>query len=281
MKEVDVQIRRAKGLEDYQAVLELEKRVWGYTETDDLAAVPILMIANRFGGSVLIARESSGRFVGFSMANLGWTRQKKLFWWSHMTAVLEEYRNRDIGLRLKMRQREEAQAAGIDEIQWTFDPLQALNAHFNIHKLGVIVREHEENVYGYSTSPLHHGLPTDRFIAEWHLNSDRVRERLSGAKHPLILRDFDRILRINTPDSEPNLRSEESPLLLEIPASISKLKQTDAAQATDWQDKIRAASQHYFKAGYTITDFILVDQPLPQAFYVLEKGNSEIRGHAG
>src|SRR5213594_3652979 len=67
MKEVDVQIRRAKGLEDYQAVLELEKRVWGYTETDDLAAVPILMIANRFGGSVLIARESSGRFVGFSM----------------------------------------------------------------------------------------------------------------------------------------------------------------------------------------------------------------------
>ena len=94
-------------------------------------------------------------------------------------------------------------------------------------------------------------------------------------------RDFDRILRINTPDSEPNLRSEESPLLLEIPASISKLKQTDAVQATDWQNKIRAASQHYFKAGYTITDFILVAQPLPQAFYVLEKGNSEIRGHAG
>jgi predicted GNAT superfamily acetyltransferase len=274
MKEVDVQIRRAEGLEDYQAVVELQKQVWGYTEMDDLAAVPILMIANRFGGAVLVAQESSGPFVGFSMANLGCTHYRKLFWWSHMTAVLEEYRNKDIGLRLKMRQREEALATGIYEIQWTFDPLQALNAHFNIHKLGVIVREHEKNVYGYSTSPLHQGLPTDRFIAEWRLNSDRVKERLSTAEHPVILRDFDRILRINTPGGELNLRLEESPLLLEIPTSISELKQTDAAQALDWQDKIRSACQHYFKTGYTITDFVLVDRPRPQALYILERENA-------
>jgi len=272
MKEVDVQIRRAKGLEDYQGVVELQKQVWGYTEMEDLAAVPTLMIANRFGGAVLVAEEASGRFAGFSMANLGWTARKKLFWWSHMTAVLEEYRSKDIGLRLKMRQRDEALAAAIDEIHWTFDPLQALNAHFNIHKLGVIVREYEDNVYGYSPSPLHQGLPTDRLIAEWHLNSDRVKERLSIAEHPLILRDFDRILRINTPDGEPNLRLEESPLLLEIPTSITELKQADLARAADWQDTIRAACRHYFTAGYMITDFILLDRPRPQALYVLEKG---------
>src|SRR5687768_3511936 len=141
MKEVGLEIRRARGLEDYQAIVELQKAVWGYSEAEDIAAVPILMIANRFGGAVLVAQESTGRLVGFSMANLGWTREKKPFWWSHMTAVLEEYRERDVGHRLKMSQRDEALVSGIDEIHWTFDPLQALNAYFNIRKLGVIVWE--------------------------------------------------------------------------------------------------------------------------------------------
>lgn len=267
MKEVDVQIRRAQGLEDYKAVVELEKEVWSYTEMEDLAAMPMLMIANRFGGLVLVAQDPAGRFIGFSMANPGWTPGKRLFWWSHMTAVIQEYRNKDVGLRLKLRQREEALASGVDEIHWTFDPLQALNAHFNVHKLGVIVREYEENVYGYSTSPLHKGLPTDRYVAEWRLSSDRVKERLGDSEPPVIIRDIDRMPRINTPGREPNLHLDESPLLLEIPTSISELKQTGLPRAKAWQDAVRAASQHYFDAGYLVTDFILMDR----AFYVLEK----------
>jgi len=175
MKEVDVQIRRARGVEDYQMIVELEKQVWGYADPADLAAVPILMIANRFGGAVLVAEDPAQRLIGFAMANLGRRSQEKLFWWSHMTAVAQEYQNRGVGLRLKLRQREEALAEGIDEIHWTFDPLQALNAHFNLHKLGVIVREYEENVYGHSTSRLHQGLPTDRFVAEWRLKADRAK----------------------------------------------------------------------------------------------------------
>ena len=271
MTEVDIQIRRAQGLADYQAVMELQKEVWGFTQMEDLAAIPLLMIANQFGGAVDVAQESSGRFIGFSLAYLGRTSEDKLIWWSHMTAVIKEYRNKDMGLRLKMHQREEALAAGIDQIRWTFDPLQALNAHFNIHKLGVIVREYEENIYGYSSSPLHAGLPTDRFVAEWNLNSARVTERLSTTEPPLILRDFDRLVRINEADREANLRLVESPLLLEIPVNISELKMTDIAKSRVWQENLRAACQHYFRAGYNVTDFILVDKPRSQALYVLEK----------
>jgi predicted GNAT superfamily acetyltransferase len=263
MKEVDVDIRRARGLEDYQAVVQLQKEVWGYTEMEDIAAVPILMIANEFGGAVLVAQEQAGRYIGFSMANLGWTRRKKLFWWSHMTAVLQEFRDRDIGLRLKMSQREAALASGIDEIHWTFDPLQALNAHFNIHKLGVTVREYEEKIYGPSPSPLHRGLPTDRLVAVWHLNAVR------GSA--LILRDLDRMPRINEPDHEPNLHLSDSPLLLEIPTNINELRQTNLTSAKMWQDTVRAVCLHYFGAGYVITDFILIDKPRSQALYVLEK----------
>jgi predicted GNAT superfamily acetyltransferase len=225
MREVDVQIRRAKGIDDYEKIVQLEKEVWGYTDAADLAAVPILMIANEFGGAVLVAEEPSGRMIGFAMANLGWTEEKKLFWWSHMAAVIDEYRNKGIGLRLKMRQRDEALAVGIDEIRWTFDPLQALNAHFNLHKLGVIVRHYEENVYGYSSSRLHQGLPTDRFIAEWNLKSDRAQ---------------------TTADS----------VRVEIPENINELRQTDLATAKAWQGRIRAACQKYFQEGYVVTDFV-------------------------
>ena len=78
MKEVDVLIRRAEGLEDYQAAVELQKQVW-HAEAENFATVPILMIANRFGGAVLLAQEPSGRHIGFCMANLGWTNEKRPF----------------------------------------------------------------------------------------------------------------------------------------------------------------------------------------------------------
>jgi len=269
MTDVDVVIRRAQGLQDYDAVVELQKEVWGYTALEDIAAQPMLMISDRFGGCVLVAQDSTGKFIGFSFAKPGWTREKKLFWWSHMTAVTDEYRNHAIGLRLKLRQREEALAEGIDEIHWTFDPLQALNAHFNVHKLGVIVREYEENIYGTSLSPLHRGLPTDRFVAEWHLSSERVKERIGSSEPAVIMRDIDRIPRIT------DLTSRESPLLLEIPLNLNELKKLDLARAKEWQDKVRAACFHYFHAGYAVTDFILLDKPRQQTFYVLEKGLPE------
>jgi predicted GNAT superfamily acetyltransferase len=242
MKEVDVQIRRAQGVEDYQKVVELEKEVWGYTDPADLAAVPILMIANRFGGAVLVAEEPSGRMVGFSMANLGWIpgdKEKKVFWWSHMTAVVDDYRNRGLGLQLKLRQREEALASGIDEIHWTFDPLQRLNAHFNLRKLGVIVRTYEENVYGYSSSTLHRGLPTDRFVAEWLLKADRL------------------------------TASDENQVLVEIPQNINELRRTNLSAAKAWQDRIRETCRRYFREGYVITDFISA-----KASYVFVKMNA-------
>ena len=224
--DLDVQIRRARGLADYEKIVDLEKEVWGYSEAADLAAVPILMIANQLGGAVLVAEEPAGRMIGFAMANLGWTKEKKLFWWSHMTAVIDEYRNQGIGLRLKLRQREEALAAGIDEIDWTFDPLQAMNGHFNLHKLGVIVRQYEENVYGYSSSRLHQGLPTDRFVAEWHLNFPHSKPARAGIT-----------------------------VSVEIPPNINELKKTDLAAAKACQDRVRTACQKYFQDGYVITDF--------------------------
>jgi predicted GNAT superfamily acetyltransferase len=188
-----------------------------------------------------------------------------------MTAVVKEYRNLDVGLALKLRQREEALAAEIDRIEWTFDPMQAMNAHFNIRKLGVVVHEYEENVYGYTSSPLHSGLPTDRFVAEWKLDSDHVKKRLDTDKGAVILRDIDRMPIINPSGSKADVSFNDDRLLLEIPADLGALKTADLEKAKQWQESVRKACLHYFHRGYTVTDFIRVDAPHPQALYVLER----------
>ncbi len=267
MTEVDVAIRRASGIEDYLAAVELQRKVWG--DDAQVATLPMLLLANKFGGCVLVAQSPEG-LIGFSFAMLA-KEAGESFWWSHMTAIREGYRNRNIGWRLKLKQREEALAGSIERICWTFDPLQAVNGHFNIRKLGVMVRKYESNIYGVSGSPLHRGLPTDRLIAEWNLNSERVRERLGTGEPPLILRDLDRISRINSADHEPNLSLTDDVLLLEAPSDVTVLKQADLERARRWQQTIRTAAQHYFAAGYSITDFVLLDRLPPQAFYVFER----------
>lgn len=274
MTPVDIQICRACGLEDYQACVELQKEVWGFAEIEDIAALPLLLIGNRYGGSVLVAEEPSGRIVGFSFALLSRKADRTPFWWSHMTAVSNHLQGKDVGFQLKLAQRQDALDNGIGEIQWTFDPLQAMNAHFNIRKLGVVAGHFKENAYGYSSSPLHHDLPTDRLLAEWHLESSRVTDRLSGTP-PEILRDFDGLVRVFETHSDrpapPHLELNESPLLLEIPTDFASLKQANRPLALEWQKQTRVACQHYFERGYVITDFMIVDKPRPQALYVLEK----------
>lgn len=268
--ETGIRIRRAANLKDYEACLAIQKEVWGFTSLADYASVPLMRIEDRYGGSVLVAEDRSGDIQGFAYAILARDSDGSCFWWSHMTAVSPSLQQTGIGLQLKLGQREEALREGIAEIAWTFDPLQARNAHFNIRKLGVVVQDFEENLYGVSSSPLHAALPTDRLRARWDLASERVVDRIEGTAS-LVLRDFDGIVRVL--DSQggkprtPGLDHGETPLLVEIPPTYPEHHDS----ARDWQERLRTTFVHYLGRGYSVTDFILVGGSTPQAFYVLER----------
>ncbi len=103
-----------------------------------------------------------------------------------MLAVRKDYRNAGLGRRMKLMQREDALARGIELIEWTFDPLEIKNAYLNIEKLGAIARRYNINQYGITTSPLQGGLPSDRLIAEWWLKSQRVETLLATGKNPSV-----------------------------------------------------------------------------------------------
>src|SRR5437667_6996927 len=179
--------RDLTSLDDFAAVVELERLIWG-PGYDDVVPVPILAITVRRGG-ILIGAFEDDRLVAFVYSIPG-IKRGKTTQWSHMLGVVEEHRSGGLGRELKLLQRERALAMGIDLIEWTYDPMQAANAHLNFAKLGVVVDEYEENVYGESPSPLHRGNPTDRLVAEWWIRKPHVTRRI-GAQPMLAVQPDD------------------------------------------------------------------------------------------
>ena len=184
-----ITIRSCEGLDELAACVELQVETWGY-DASEVVPVKSFLLAQKIGGQVIGAFDVEDgssrpveRLVGFVFALPAIHMRNgtpEAYLHSHMLAVREEYRNRGLGAELKKEQRLEALSRGIRYMEWTFDPLEVKNAFLNIHRLGAIVRGYRVNFYGVSSSRLQGGLPTDRLIAEWHLDSPRVEAILQG-----------------------------------------------------------------------------------------------------
>jgi predicted GNAT superfamily acetyltransferase len=196
-----VTIRRCETLAEMQACFALQKEVWGFADAD-LVPVRMFVVASKIGGHVMgafvptveagLAPSPKGgqkndeqndreKLIAFALAIPG-MRNGHCYLHSHMLAVRQQYRNRGLGRRIKLYQREDALAHGFELMEWTFDPLEIKNAYLNIEKLGAIARRYNVNQYGITSSPLQGGLPTDRLVAEWWMKSKRVEAVLAGAQ---------------------------------------------------------------------------------------------------
>jgi predicted GNAT superfamily acetyltransferase len=181
VKAEEIMIRRCRGLDELRTCISLQKEIWNFTDAE-LVPLRMFVVAEKVGGQVMGAFDGED-MVGFALSVPG-ARSGYSYLHSHMLAVRSEYRNSGLGRRLKLLQREDAIARGIDLIEWTFDPLEIKNAYLNIEKLGAIARRYNINQYGITSSPLQGGLPSDRLIAEWWLKSDRVQTLLTTGKNP-------------------------------------------------------------------------------------------------
>jgi predicted GNAT superfamily acetyltransferase len=167
----DITVRLLHSLEDFQRCVEIARETWGDSELDTEPSITFV-IAHHTGGQITGAFDGD-TMVGYTKAYVG-LHDHTPYLHSHQAAVLASYRDRHIGRQLKLFQREDALRRGIRLIEWTFDPLETKNAHFNINRLGAISRRYIPDFYGITTSPLHRGIPTDRLLVEWHLDSPRV-----------------------------------------------------------------------------------------------------------
>jgi predicted GNAT superfamily acetyltransferase len=237
MPEHSVTIRPCHTIEEFEEMVDLEFRVWEFGERDVVPS-QMYVVAAKVGGQVFGAFVDN-KMAGFALAYPG-IREGKPYLHSHMAAVLPAFRDLGIGRMLKLAQREDALARGIPLIEWTFDPLQSRNAYFNLCRLGVVARRYLVDVYGHTSSPLHAGLPTDRLVAEWYVDSKRVRDILEGK-----------------PASKPDACER-------VPIALEELSQEGVVGL---QQLVRRRFQELFAAGYVVTSF---ERSARGGAYVLE-----------
>jgi predicted GNAT superfamily acetyltransferase len=259
-----VYIRDLHGLDDYRAVVALEQEIWGYTDPNDIVTLPVFIITMKRGGILIGAFDERERMVGFAFSIVG-LKSGQMTQWSHMMGVVSEHRRSGLGRALKLAQRERAIAAGFELMEWTFDPLQALNAHLNFSRLGVVCSEYARNVYGESTSALHKGTPTDRFVVEWHLREPHVERRISRTESALVVRAQEAASApvVNqtteagqwTRPTSVDLAIEGPRVWLEIPSGFTEMQQQAPDLALEWRHHTREIFETYFARGYRAVDF--------------------------
>jgi predicted GNAT superfamily acetyltransferase len=275
-------VRPLATLDECQKVADLEKTVWEFTDAEEVVPASLLIVSIKRGGLLLGAFDDAGTLQGF-VYSMPAVKDGRLTQWSHMLAVAPESRGTGLGLRLKLAQRDHALRAGVDLIEWTFDPLQALNAHLNLSRLGVIVDEYEEDVYGQSTSPLHLGTPTDRFLAEWRLTAPHVERRISLPVASLI-RDSSVMSAVavngtrDTGDwrepSPPTLDASDRRLLVEIPTDFTEMQRRHPALAMEWRLVTRSIFGTYLRRGYRVVDFFLAREARRGQYLLAKRADS-------
>jgi predicted GNAT superfamily acetyltransferase len=240
-----IQIRECTTIDEFDSCIRLQREVFGLPELE-ISPRRHLIVSRQAGGWTLGAFVAD-ELVGF-VHHLAAAHRDTIFGYSHMMAVARDYQNKGVGAQLKWSQRERALNEGRNFIKWTWDPMQARNAYFNLNRLGVTVRSYAANFYGtdYSTSPLPEAMPppgidSDRLFAEWQLQSPKVTKLAQGATPSIDL---------------PAART------IQIPADWNGLCAQDPRVAREEQLRVRAEFQNAFADGLECRVFDrAVDQP--------------------
>src|SRR5215211_6329039 len=220
-------IRECTTIEEFDGCLSLQREAFGLPDLE-LSPRRHLIVSRQAGGWTLGAFVAE-RMVGF-VHHLAAVHGNEIFGYSHVMAVAKDYQNKGVGARLKWAQRQRALGEGRTFIKWTWDPMQARNAHFNLNRLGATVDSYADNFYGVESS----GLPGDRLFATWTLNSARVVALSAGSAAPI----------------------ENKPVAtVEIPSQWTAFVKQDAGRAREEQARVReefkkAFAQQLICAGF-------------------------------
>lgn len=226
-----IEVRRLTVHEEFAEAVQLQQEIWGFADIE-LLPVRLFITATKVGGQAFGAYDA-GRMVAFLLAIPGLKPDGKHYLHSHMLGVRAEYRNSGLGRALKLEQRADALARGIELVEWTFDPLELKNAYFNIERLGAVVQRYLPNQYGTTSSRLHGGLPTDRLVAEWYVAGDRAKARINGSPYQAGL-----------------VRGRVS-----VPVQIADWRTSDPARARDVQQQVAAQFQEYIADHLAVIGF--------------------------
>jgi predicted GNAT superfamily acetyltransferase len=258
-----IELRDLRTVDECRGAVAVQEAVWG--QGSEIVPASVLLVSAKRGG-ILIGAMREGQVVGFVWSMPGW-RDGRPTQWSHMLGVLPDYRGDHLGQRLKLAQRERALrlGQGIDLIEWTYDPLQAPNAHLNLSGLGATSGTYLVDTYGSMPGPLHRGTATDRLIAEWWIREPHVERRIAPPALVARSRDvLDAPVAIETRLDGNWVRASgvrddlDAPrVLVPVPGHFTSMQQDALDLAQAWRLATRQAFTAYFARGYRAVDFYL------------------------
>lgn len=236
-----VDIREVSTIEEFDACIRLQREAFGLPDLE-ISPRRHLIVSHCAGGWTLGAFVE-GTMVGF-VHHLAAVKENYIFGYSHMMAVALDYQNKGVGAQLKWAQRDRALAEGRDYIKWTFEPMRARNAHFNLNRLGVVIREYAVNFYGTDYGGPN-GLDSDRLFASWDLNDARVAAFSRREPHEL---------------GEPERT-------VEIPGDFASLLKSDPDEAKREILRVRTEFVQTLAQGYVCRAFARSDVRPKYLFY--------------
>ncbi|MFD4639031.1 hypothetical protein ACFWN2_17065 [Lentzea sp. NPDC058436] len=173
---------------------------------------------------------------------------------SHLAGVLGSARGRHVGLALKLDQRAHALERGTGRISWTFDPLIARNAHFNLTRLGGTVSRYLPDYYGRLPDGLNQADESDRLMLDWDLADPRVVAACDEARPeppgptplPLLADDGGRPV---------SRRTSGGPVLVAVPEDFETLRAEQPSLAREWRVAVRHTLGALLDGGARLTRF--------------------------
>jgi predicted GNAT superfamily acetyltransferase len=260
----DYSIRSLESYDELRDCVALQEETWGEAFPERVPP-STLKVAQILGGLCAGAFDRDGSLVGFVFGMTG-VRDGEIVHWSDMLAVKRGIRDTGLGTRLKAYQRSVMLERGITKVHWTFDPLQSRNAYLNFSKLGIVVREYVRDMYGDTDSPLRRGIGTDRFVALWPTDSERVRRRMEGRERgpgSEVLGAYPAALGASHPEGDrprsPGrvlLGLDDAVVSVAIPADVSALMAESMELAVAWRQGTRTALMHYMGRGYEVRELV-------------------------
>jgi len=245
-----ITVKRLVELDEIEKIQDIEFQVWNMSPTP----IHQTYTSSKNGGLVLGAFQND-ELIGFQYSFPGF-KDGKSYLCSHMLGILPAYQKHGLGEKLKNAQRELALKMGYSLIVWTFDPLESINAYLNVHKLKGICAAYLENHYGMMTDSLNKGLPTDRYLVEWWIDSNHVQK-----KENLDIEDFIPLVETElNPDGFPVITKENKVemdpdiLFFPIPENFQQLKQQKPKLALEWRYQSRKWFQDLCENGYVAVD---------------------------
>jgi predicted GNAT superfamily acetyltransferase len=233
----EIEIRECTRIEEFDACIRLQRDAFGLPDLE-ISPRRHLIVSRKAGGWTLGAF-TGGRMVGFVHQMVALRGVSEIIGYSHMMAVSPEHQSRGIGARLKWAQRDRALSQGLSFIQWTWNPMQARNAHFNLNRLGAVVRRYAANLYGTDYNEPVGGakeknIDSDRLFAGWNLTSEGVTALAEG----------------RTPRTRPDPIER-----IEIPSDWQALLEADAELARRELLRVRTAFEDAFASGLVCAGF--------------------------